>query len=68
MSPEESKPRKKYGRRGAGKTQTSVTMSEETLEKAKAAAEKDGRSLSNYIEQLIRRSWLTDNDASEAKK
>lgn len=40
--------------RATGKTATSISMSEETLKQAKAAAEADGRTLSNWLEQLIR--------------
>lgn len=54
MSPKKE-PRKHYGRRGGGKTQTSISLSDDTLEKARASAEKEGRSLSNYIEQLLKR-------------
>lgn len=56
MIDKESKKQTRHGKRAPGKTQTSLTMSEEILSKAKAAAERDGRSLSNYIEQLLKRS------------
>ena len=45
--------RKRHGRRANGKTQTSISLSEEALDKARAAAEADGRSLSNFLERLI---------------
>ena len=45
--------RKRYGRRATGKTQTTISLSEEALAKVKAAAEADGRTLSNFIERLI---------------
>ena len=46
--------RKTYGRRATGKTQTTISLSDEMLEKAKRNADADGRSLSNYIEQLLK--------------
>ena len=46
--------RKTYGRRAAGKTQTTISLSDESLAKAKKNAEAEGRSLSNYIEQLLK--------------
>ena len=51
-------PKKQYGRRASGKTQTSLSLSDEVLEKARANAEKEGRSLSNYIEQLLKRTSI----------
>ncbi len=47
-------PRKQYGRSGAGKTQTTISLSDEALAKAKKNADADGRSLSNYLEQLLK--------------
>lgn len=59
MASKKSPPqRKQYGRRGDGKTQTTLSLSEEVLEKARRAAEEDGRSLSNFIEQLLKKSLL----------
>lgn len=55
MNPESQK-QTRHGKRAEGKTQTSITMSEELLNRAKEAAAKDGRSLSNWIEQLIKKS------------
>lgn len=52
--PAKKQPRKTYGRRASGKTQTTISLSDEMLEKAKRNAEADGRSLSNYIEQLLK--------------
>ena len=54
--------RKTYGRRATGKTQTTISLSDEMLEKAKRNAEADGRSLSNYIEQLLKS--LPANDSA----
>jgi hypothetical protein len=45
----------RHGMRAPGKTQTSITLSEDLLDQARAAAEQDGRSLSNWLEQLIRK-------------
>ncbi|HWB04717.1 MAG TPA: hypothetical protein VG796_16940 [Verrucomicrobiales bacterium] len=47
--------RKKYGRRAEGKTQTTISLSDAVYEKAKSIAEADGRSLSNYLEQLLKK-------------
>lgn len=49
---DEKKP-KETPRRAKGKTATSISLSEETLRKAKIAAERDGRPLSNWIERLL---------------
>lgn len=59
MASKKSAPqRKQYGRRADGKTQTTLSLTEEVLAKAKKAAEEDGRSLSNFIEQLLKKSLL----------
>ena len=52
--PTKKQTRKQYGRRASGKTQTTISLSQEMLEKAKRKAEADGRSISNYIEQLLK--------------
>lgn len=49
-------PKKSTTQRAAGKTATSVSLSEETLERARQAAAQDGRSLSNWLENLIKTS------------
>lgn len=65
MTAKEPKNPTRHGKRAPGKTQTSLTMSEEILSKAKAAAERDGRSLSNYIEQLLKRSLAAVSAAAD---
>ncbi len=50
-----SKGPSRHGMRAPGKTQTSITLSEDLLEKARVVAAQDGRSLSNWLEQLIRK-------------
>lgn len=40
--------------RGQGKRQTSISLSESSLSRAREKAAEDGRSLSNWLEQLIR--------------
>ncbi|HEX2746432.1 MAG TPA: hypothetical protein VHM91_00425 [Verrucomicrobiales bacterium] len=50
-----SSSRKQYGRRAEGKTQTTISLSEAVYEKAKKNADADGRSLSNYLEQLLKK-------------
>lgn len=52
--PTKKQTRKQYGRRASGKTQTTISLSQDMLEKAKRNAEADGRSISNYIEQLLK--------------
>jgi hypothetical protein len=67
MKSKESKKPTRHGLRAPGKTQTSLTMSEDILSKAKTAAAQDGRSLSNYIEQLLKRSLLDDGGGKSGK-
>jgi predicted HicB family RNase H-like nuclease len=45
----------RHGKRAPGKTQTSITLSEELLARAKEAAARDGRSLSNWLEQIVKK-------------
>jgi len=56
-------------RRAPGKTQTSISLRGDVLEWARVEAGKDGRSLSNWVEQLIR-SKMPDQapEASAARK
>ena len=44
----------RHGVRADGKTQTSISLRRELLEAAKKAAERDNRSLSNWLEELLR--------------
>jgi hypothetical protein len=44
----------KQGQRAPGKTQTSISLRKDLLDWARTKADSDGRSLSNWIEQLIR--------------
>jgi hypothetical protein len=55
MTPKKKTVRRKYGRRAEGKTQTTISLSDAVYEKAKRNAEADGRSLSNYLEQLLKK-------------
>lgn len=50
----------RQGQRAAGKTQTSISLRVDLLNLARAKAEEEGRSLSNWIEQLIRRTLGED--------
>jgi citrate lyase alpha subunit len=43
----------KKDRRGPGQTQTTISISEEALKKARDAAKAEDRSLSNFLERLI---------------
>ena len=58
MNDQQPKKQTRHGKRAPGKTQTSITLNEDLLARAKEAAAKDGRSLSNWLEQLVRRSVL----------
>ena len=44
----------RQGQRAPGKTQTSISLRSDLLEFARQKADNDGRSLSNWIEHLIR--------------
>jgi hypothetical protein len=44
----------RHGVRADGKAQTSISLRRELLEAAKEAAEKDNRSLSNWLEILLK--------------
>ena len=46
--------RAKQGRRADGKTATSISVRDELLDSARKVAEADGRSLSNWLEQLMK--------------
>lgn len=54
MSAKNAPAKNRHGVRAAGKTATSISLSEELLAKARDAAEQDGRSLSNWIEQQLK--------------
>jgi len=51
--------------RSEGKTQTSISLRKDILEAAKIAAEKDNRSLSNWLEILLR-DKLQSSEASKS--
>lgn len=66
-------PQTKAKKRSDGRTATSVSLTVETLEKAKRLAAEEGRPLSNWLEQLIKNltifillasllSWLLTGD------
>jgi hypothetical protein len=44
----------RHMKRGEGKTQTSISLREDLLAKAKEEAASEGRTLSNWIEQMLR--------------
>ncbi len=50
-SPKETR----HGKLAESTAQTSITMKKEVMEKARAAAQADGRSLSNWIEQVAKK-------------
>jgi hypothetical protein len=50
MTPKKSR----HGRRAENKTQTSVSLSADLLEKARAQAESEGRTFSNWLEQMLK--------------
>ncbi len=51
--------------RSEGKTQTSISLRKEILEAAKTAAAKDNRSLSNWLEMLLK-DKLQSSEASKS--
>jgi hypothetical protein len=44
----------RHMKRADGKAQTSISMREDLLDQARHAAEAEGRSLSNWIEQMLK--------------
>ena len=46
----------RHGKLAEGTSQTSITMNKALLEKARKAAEAEGRSLSNWLEQVVKKS------------
>jgi hypothetical protein len=56
MSRPKKKTESRHGKLAEGTAQTSITMNKELLAKCKAAAQAEGRSLSNWLEQLVKRS------------
>ena len=49
------KPDSRHGKLSENTTQTSITMNKRLMELAKAEAKKEGRSLSNWLEQLVKK-------------
>ncbi|MAS93956.1 MAG: hypothetical protein CMO55_12245 [Verrucomicrobiales bacterium] len=47
------KPQSRHGVRAKGKTQTSISLREDLLNRAKEAAEGENRSFSNWLENLL---------------
>lgn len=44
----------RHQKRADGKTQTSISLREDILERAKKQADAEGRSLSNWLEQMLK--------------
>jgi len=61
------RPKKKgesrHGKLAETTGQTSITMNKELLARCRAAAASDGRSLSNWLEQLVKKSLPGSNEA-----
>ena len=55
MNTPKKKAQTRHGKLAEGTAQTSITMRKEVMEKARAAAEADGRSLSNWLEQVAKK-------------
>lgn len=55
MSSKKKNTESRHGKLSEGRSQTSITMRKELMDKAKAEAEREGRSLSNFIEQIAKR-------------
>jgi siderophore synthetase component len=45
----------RHGKLSENTSQTSITMNKKLMEMAKAEAKKEGRSLSNWLEQLVKK-------------
>jgi hypothetical protein len=48
-------PDSRHGKLSENTAQTSITMNKKLMEMAKAEAKKEGRSLSNWLEQLVKK-------------
>lgn len=55
--PAKKNPLSRHGKLSENTAQTSITMNKKLLLRAKAAAKAEGRSLSNWIEQLARKEF-----------
>ena len=51
-------------RRAPDKTQTSISLRRATLERAREAAAKDGRTFSNWLEQMLRAKFEEEDSRS----
>jgi len=68
----------KHGKRASGQSQFTASMSKEVIEKAREAAERDDRTLSKWMERLIKQaigsdcgsilSPLTDRQCEDLRK
>jgi hypothetical protein len=58
----------RQGQRAPGKTQTSISLRKDLLDWARDKADSDGRSLSNWIEQLIRSQSGSDEPVAKSRK
>lgn len=67
MKPRKNPSESRHGKLKQGRTQTSLTIDKDLLDKAKQAADADGRSLSNWLEQLVRNTAVPKGAASIAK-
>lgn len=48
-------PNSRHGKLSENTSQTSITMKKELLEKARAAAKSENRSLSNWLEEVVKK-------------
>ncbi|MDB6078437.1 MAG: hypothetical protein JWO82_2184 [Akkermansiaceae bacterium] len=55
-------PPTRHMQRADGKAQTSISMREDLLDQARRAAEAEGRSLSNWIEQMLKERFTPGSD------
>ncbi len=58
----------RHGKRAEGKTQTSISMREDLILRAREEAARDGRSLSNWIEQLLKERFPEVRPARPVRK
>lgn len=49
------KPESRHGKLADNRTQTSITLERELLSRLRSVAKKDGRSLSNWMEQTLKK-------------
>lgn len=62
MEAKKKNPNSRHGKLAENRVQTSITMNKSLMIKAKEEAEREGRSLSNLLEQITKK-YLAERDA-----